>query len=131
MWDFTLIMVILFMTSQIMKVSIKKLNELNTMLILQLQVPSKEHHRVNYITNYVLNLLNLVVGLRNYVLFIKSKQLEYQNTCLVLFLKPIIYIQYLFIRCCKILQQNWSIWVFFLSIYNIKMEQTMCKYTAI
>ena len=44
-------MVILFMTSQIMEVSIKKLKEFNTMLLLQLQVPSKEHHRVNYTTN--------------------------------------------------------------------------------
>ena len=31
------------------------------------------------------------VGFRNYVLLIKSKQLEYQNTCLILFLKRIIY----------------------------------------
>ena len=35
--------------------------------------------------------LNLDVGLGNYVPFIKSKQLEYLNTCLILFLKPIIY----------------------------------------
>ena len=35
----------------IMKVSIKNLKEFNTMLILQLQMPSKEHLRVNYVTN--------------------------------------------------------------------------------
>ena len=33
----TLIMVILFMTSQMMKVSIKKFKQFNTMLLLQLQ----------------------------------------------------------------------------------------------
>ena len=74
-----------------MKVSIKILKEFNTMLFLQLQVPSKEHHRVNYITNYVLNLLNLDVGFGNYVVFTKSKQLDYQNTCLILFRKPMKY----------------------------------------
>ena len=80
-----------FMTSQIMKVSIKKLKELNTMLLLQLQVLSKEHLRVNHMMNQVLNHLNLIVGFGNYVLFIKSKQLEYQNICLISFLKPIVY----------------------------------------
>ena len=38
-----------------------------------------------------MNLLNLDIGFWNYVLFIKSKQLEYQDTFLVLFLKPVIY----------------------------------------
>ena len=84
-------LVILFMTNQIMKVPSKKLKEFNTMLLLQLQVLSKEHLRVNYITNEVLNLLNLDVDLGNYALFTKSIQLEYWNPCLILFLKPIKY----------------------------------------
>ena len=79
------------MTSNIMKVSIKKSKKFNTMLPLQLHVPSKEHHKVNYVMNLFLSLLNLDVGFGNYVPSIKSKQLEYQNTCLILFLKPIIY----------------------------------------
>ena len=84
-------LVILFMTNQIMKVPSKKLKEFNTIILLQLLVLSKEHLRVNYITNEVLNLLNLDVDLGNYALFTKSIQLEYRNPCLILFLKPIKY----------------------------------------
>ena len=53
-------------------------------------------------------LLNLDVGFGNYELFIKSKQLEHQNTCSILFLKPIIYsyIYNTFLSCYNILQQN-------------------------
>ena len=47
--DLTLIRVIF--PKQIMKVSIKKLKEFNTMLLLKLQLPIKEHLSVNYITN--------------------------------------------------------------------------------
>ena len=50
LWDLSFIMVILFMTNQIMIVSIKKLKEFSAVLLLQLQLPSKEHLRVNYIT---------------------------------------------------------------------------------
>ena len=39
------------MTIQIMKVSPKKLKELNTMLPFQLQVQSKEHPRISYTIN--------------------------------------------------------------------------------
>ena len=41
LWDLTFIMVILFMASQIMIVSIKKLKEFSTIRLLQLQLPSK------------------------------------------------------------------------------------------
>ena len=80
------------MTNQIRKVSLKKLKEFNKMLLLQLQVPSKEIIRAAYTVNLVLNLLNLGVGLGNCVTFIKLKQQVYHNTFLVLFHKPIIYI---------------------------------------
>ena len=39
------------MTNQIMKVLIKKLKEFNVRLLLELQLPLKEHLRVKYITN--------------------------------------------------------------------------------
>ena len=49
--DLTLTMVLLIMFNKIMNVSTKKMKEFNIMLLLQLQVPSKEHLRVNYTAN--------------------------------------------------------------------------------
>ena len=49
--DLSLTMVLLIMFNKIMKVSIKKMKGFNIMLLLQLQVPSKEHLRVNYTAN--------------------------------------------------------------------------------
>ena len=46
----------------------QKTKEFNTMLLLQLQVPLKEHLRVNYTLNWVFNFLDLDVTLGNYVL---------------------------------------------------------------
>ena len=42
------------MTNRIIKVLQKKLKEFNTMLPLQLQLPSKEHLKVSFTENYVL-----------------------------------------------------------------------------
>ena len=39
------------MTNQIMEVSLRKLEEFNTMLLSQLQVPSKEHLRISCTAN--------------------------------------------------------------------------------
>ena len=61
------------------------------MLLLQLQVLTQPI-KGGYTMNYVLNLLNLGVGLGNCVPFIKLKQQVYHNTFLILFHKPIIYI---------------------------------------
>ena len=73
------------------KISIKKLKEFNVMLLLlQLQVPSKELIRAGYRMNYVLNLLYLGVGLGNRVPFVKSKQQVYHSTFLILFRKSFI-----------------------------------------
>ena len=65
----------------------QKLKE--SMLPLQLPVPSKEHLKVR--CTKVLNLLNLGVGLGHYVLLLSLRQVVYQYTCLTLFHKPIIY----------------------------------------
>ena len=46
----------------------QKTKEFNIMLLLQLQVPLKEHLRVNYTLNWVFNFLDLDVALGNYVL---------------------------------------------------------------
>ena len=62
------------MTSQIRKISIKKLKEFNIILTLQLQVPSKELTGAGCTLSLILNLLNLGVGLGNWVPSIKFKK---------------------------------------------------------
>ena len=66
------------------------------MLLLQLQVLTQPI-KGGYTMNYVLNLLNLGVGLGNCVPFIKLKQQMYHNSFLILFHKPIIYILFVHI----------------------------------
>ena len=62
--------------------------------------------------------LNLDVGFRNYVLFIKSKQLEYQSTCLILFLKPIIYT----IHVHHIMLQHFAAELMYISILSFHIQ---------
>ena len=59
------------MTNQTMKCLIKKKKEFNIILLLQLQVPSKEHLEVSYTVKKGLNLPILDVGLGNCVPFMK------------------------------------------------------------